>query len=57
MLHLLLGLMFRKYFVIDGILLLITVGKSGLRLVIFFVKEMNVMINWLINDLLTISLV
>jgi len=35
---LLLGLMFRGCFVIDGILVLITVGKSSLGLFIFFMK-------------------
>jgi len=40
LLRLLLGLMFRGCFVIDGILVLITVEKSGLRLLIFFVKGM-----------------
>ena len=49
--YLLLGLMFRGYFIIDGILVLITVGKSGLGLLIFFVKEMHVLISWLIYDL------
>jgi len=34
--------------VIDGILVLITIGKSGLGLLIFFVKEMCVLISWLI---------
>jgi len=41
-LHLLLGLMFLGCFVIDGILVLITVRKLGLGLLIFFVKEMCV---------------
>jgi len=36
-LRLILGLMFRGCFVIDGILVLITVRKSGLRFLIFFV--------------------
>ena len=40
LLLLLLGLMFRGCFVIDGILVLIIVGKSGLGLLIFFVKGM-----------------
>ena len=48
LLRLLLGLMFRGCFVIDEILVLITVGKTGLRLLIFFVKGMHVLINWLI---------
>jgi len=39
-LRLLLGLMFRKCFVIDRILVLIIVEKSGLGLFIFFVKGM-----------------
>jgi len=47
-LHLLLGLMFRECFVIDEILVLITVGKSSLGLLIFFVKAMRVLISWLI---------
>jgi len=47
-LHLLLGLMFRGCVVIDGILVLITVGKSGLWLLIFFVKGMRVFTSWLI---------
>jgi len=47
-LRLLLGLMFCGCFVIDGILVLITVGKSGLGLLIFFVKGMRVLISWLI---------
>jgi len=34
------GLMFHGCFVINGILVLITVRKSGLGLLIFFVKEM-----------------
>jgi len=45
-LRLLLGLMFLGCFVIDGILVLITVGKSSLGLRIFFVKEMCVQISW-----------
>ena len=49
--RLLLGLMFLWCFVIDGILVLITMGKSGLGLLIFFVKEMCVLISWLIYDL------
>jgi len=44
-LRLLLGLMFRGCFVIDGILVLITVGQSGLGLLIFFMKEMHVLIS------------
>ena len=47
-LRLLLGLMFRECFVIDEILVLITLGKSGLGLLIFFVKGMCVLISWLI---------
>ena len=47
-LHLLLGVMFYGCFVIDEILVLITVGKSGLGLLIFFVKGMRVLISWLI---------
>jgi len=47
-LRLLLGLIFCGFFVIDGILVLITVGKSGLRLLIFFVKGIPVLISWLI---------
>jgi len=50
-LHLLAGLVFRGCFVISGILILITVGKSGLGLLIFFVKGMRVLISWLILDL------
>jgi len=49
--HLLLGLMFRGCFVIDRILVLITVRKSGSGLLIFFVKGMRgmcVLISWLI---------
>ena len=45
---LLLGQMFLGCFVIDGMLVLITVGKLGLQLLIFFVKEMRVLISWLI---------
>ena len=41
----LLGLMFRGCFVIDEILVLITVKKSGLELLIFFVKGMRVLIS------------
>jgi len=47
-LHLLLGQMFLGCFVIDGILVLITMEKSGLGLLIFFVKGMRVPISWLI---------
>ena len=47
-LRLLLGQMFLRCFVIDEILVLITVEKSGLRLLIFFVKGMRVLISWLI---------
>ena len=47
-LHLLLELMLCGCFVIDGILVLIIVGKSGLELLIFFVKGMCVLISWLI---------
>jgi len=43
---LLLGLMFRVCFVIDGILVLITAGKLGLKLLIFSVKRMRVLISW-----------
>jgi len=50
-LRLLLGQMFLRCFVIDEILVLITVGKLGLGLLIFFVKGMRV-ISWLIYDLL-----
>jgi len=45
---LLLGLMLCWCFVIDEILVLITVGKLGLGLFIFFVKGMYVLISWLI---------
>jgi len=44
-LRLLLGQMFLRCFVIDEILVLITVEKSGLRLLIFFVKGMRVLIS------------
>ena len=47
-LRLLLGLMFCGCFVIGRILVLITVGKSGLGLLIFFVKEIHMQISWLI---------
>ena len=47
-LHLLLRLMYRGYFIIGGIPILITVTKSGLGLLIFFVKGMCVLISWLI---------
>jgi len=50
-LRLLLGLMFRRCFVIDEIFDLITVGKSSLWLLILFVKGMRVLISWLIYDL------
>ena len=50
-LHLLLTQMFIGCFVIDEILVLITVEKSGLRLLIFFVNGMCVLISWLIYDL------
>jgi len=46
--HLLLEPMFLGCFIIDGIFVLITVGKLGLGLLIFFVKEMRVLISWLI---------
>jgi len=46
--RLLLGQMFIGCFVIDGILVLITVEKSGLGLLIFFVKGMRVLISWII---------
>jgi len=42
---LLLGLMFRGCFVIDGILVLITVGKSDLGLLISFMMGMRVLIS------------
>jgi len=45
---LLLGQMFLGCFVIDEILVLITVTKLGLGLLIFFVKGMCVLIIWLI---------
>ena len=48
---LLLGIMFRGCFVIDGILVLIIVGKSGLGLLIFSVKGMCMLISWQIQDL------
>ena len=48
LLRLLLGQMFLGCFVIDGMLVLITVGKLGLGLLIFFVKGMCVLISWLI---------
>jgi len=47
-LRLLLGLMFRGCYVIDEIFVLIAVGKSGLGLLILFVKGMCVLISWLI---------
>jgi len=48
-LRLMLGpMLFLECFVIDGILVLITVGKSYLGLLIFFVKGMRVLISWLI---------
>jgi len=47
-LRLLLGQMFLVCFVIDEILVLITVKKSGLGLLIFFVKGMRTLISWLI---------
>ena len=50
-LRLLLWQMFLGCFVIDGILVLITMEKSGLGLLIFFVKGMCVLISWLIYDL------
>jgi len=43
--------MFSECFVINGILILITVRKSGLGLLIFFVKGMRVQISWLTLDL------
>ena len=46
-LRLLLGQMFLGCFVINEILVLITVEKSGLGLLIFFVKGMRVLISWL----------
>ena len=42
---LLLGLMFRGCFVIDEILVLISVGQSSLWLLIFFVRGMHVLIS------------
>ena len=48
-LRLLLGLMFYECFVIDEILVLITMGKSGLGFLIL--KGMCVLISWLIYDL------
>ena len=47
-LRLRLGLIFRRWFIIDEILVLITIGKLGLGLFIFFMKKMHVLINWLI---------
>jgi len=44
----LLGLMFRGCFVTNEILILITVGKSSLGLLIFFLRRMRVLISWLI---------
>ena len=44
-LHLLLKLMFHGCFVIDEIFVLIIMGKSTLGLLIFFVKEMRVLIS------------
>jgi len=44
-LHLVLGLTFRGCFVIDEILVLISVGKSGLGLLLFFLKGMCVLIS------------
>ena len=44
-LRLLLGLIFSVCFVIDGILVLITMGKLGLALLIFLVKGMCVLIS------------
>jgi len=46
-LSLLLGLMFRGCFIFDEIFILIIVGKSGLGLLIFFVKGMFLLISWL----------
>jgi len=46
-LRLLLGQMFLGCFVINEILVLITVEKSGLGLLIFFLKGMRVLISWL----------
>jgi len=50
-LRLLLGQMLCGCFVTDEILVLITMGKSGLRLLIFFVKGMCMLVSWLINNL------
>jgi len=50
-LHLLLELLLRGCFVINEILVLITMRKSGLGLLIFFVKRMYVRISLLIYDL------
>jgi len=47
-LRLLLELMFHGCLVINEILVLITMGKSSLRLLIFFVKGLHVLISWLI---------
>ena len=47
-LHLLLGLLFRGCFVINEIFVLIIMEKSGLWLLIFFVKRMCALISWLI---------
>ena len=47
-LNLLQGLTFCGCFIIDEILVLIIVEKSGLGLLIFFVKGMCVLISWLI---------
>ena len=44
-LRLLLRLMFCECFVINRILVLITIGKSSLELLIFFVKEIHVLIS------------
>ena len=44
--RLLLGQMFLGCFVIDEILVLITMKKSGLGLLMFFVKGMRVLISW-----------
>jgi len=46
---------FLRCFVIDGILVSITVGKSGLGLLIFFVEGMRVLISWLIYDIFFIE--
>jgi len=45
---LLIGLMFHGCFVLDEIFVLITMGKPDLGLLIFFAKEMHVLISWLI---------